>query len=1572
MLTAFDLGDFGSDLPGDKVLDHSLKPAYARPLDEHIDGEDGDSDGEAPPKLDAEDVRMDVTSEGASTSTAVRLSASEQQRVLEQPNGLKALDLYHGLKEVKQARATSKMAAPKPSKEGDTVTQRRVAPEQVDHTGEVALVANACHGSPDYLARVAAIDAARTTKIKTPDTMSMCPDDLRPVDQLQDVYEPKDAQQRMDDYSPAQQRLLSIPNFSLRKTMAAIDDVMKEWCDYDENGEYHDSCIVVLGKDGKRVGGILGPQAKECPAPRRDKGGESMCDSRECLGCKLTPLQKSVFDQFGGSCRPVMKGNEIACANYATMRGDPTEVREAVLRKPSISGLGGIDLSKHKCAFQCKGCLGVPESVQTLYQIHKEAVQRYGNKHPTRKDSPEAREVADKAREVADEVVVGILQRFDDPTQLYDRMMTRVLASACCRNGNCKTAAGIWDVKKRAAQNARPAEHQHANQVNGNVRYGSDEDFYQEVHLARRLFKERKINVKQAQRMHLETGMFTYWFETRKVYFTTAAIEFGEHCRPTYGLPYSLERCQEIVDMISRVPFNHVVYSMGNHAMDLREDNVYGEHGRVTWDTYLRKGLAKKDFPDPWTSMYLLVKVFNWEAEGMPVLLRRGSDKPEEVFELASLKEGKKLPSDWVVLKLIDRVQEHDPTKDILCGTADVSPANFFSNMLWDQMSHRLENTYELDYVAAPPEMRAGGMSQTFRSQLVAAGHSVGGSLKNPKIHERAMDVVKTADFLRRFSNDSTTITSKIQPQGATSKKDGWKTKKLPAFSPACNWSFLSNNTIVPGKLKMAAAALGLNARYARWLKNFEDLCGGVGTFFLVATRDRDNHPGHRIAPSAVYAPVRPVRTIVTPLRRVLEKPSATVGIGKQGAVKLGKVNRTYFGPDNPSTMRGQGHSLMGMPYPPLDPPRVSMLDKSTVSSLSPKELLRIEEIKEKARLAAATSYQTCLVALQNLTVEPPRSDSPTFAQEQELDAAQARWITVADGNMTHLLAATDTMLRIHAASRVCLDALQARRVLGIDEGATPLPVEEAAAHELVCRRFTPDLLKALQDFRRHLVDDMDPAISRGIVVRRSQPIDQSEVTPGALKSYQLLCNNYELLKGGTTLSFDGQAHVVQVLDFDEFTLDVYARNSVERNIKLWFEMKRNEARWQWWQTIKKWYPELVQKPDEPLTSERPIPAEWDVHMSDDPANEADAEWTTPHGDSFNVRTHADYKRYALEKRGQAVRNGRFERLKHKDGTLNEKYEPSRPPLTFAYWCSGQQIDPDERWPNRQQLRRQFQNKVLCENEAIVQRKQQEVRNALHEERAKYMRKDLTAHATDEQKKVADAKVPDNAEESETWQSAWKSFSEMSEWVDDTLTERLDRWVKDEKCVDEATNPDEEVLLKDIQRRFEEWLETTIGGGYARWMEQQRAQAARMGYGMVEQDRLRLKAEYERQKSTTSGERRHQETMRAIYQGEDGEGGMVLDPGLRDEDRRLDGLTNARTRADASSQRERAQADDLGELPVVLGEKRVCRTSDGRYVNWRVADDRDPFMNANGRHPKPAAANKSSPCAKRAKGSAKK
>ena len=190
---------------------------------------------------------------------------------------------------------------------------------------------------------------------------------------------------------------------------------------------------------------------------------------------------------------------------------------------------------------------------------------------------------------------------------------------------------------------------------------------------------------------------------------------------------------------------------------------------------------------------------------------------------------------------------------------------------------------------------------------------------------------------------------------------------------------------------QMAAAALGLNARYARWLKNFEELCVGVGTFFLVTTRDRENHPGHRIAPSAVYAPVRPVRMRVTPLRRILEKPSATVGIGKQGAVKLGKANRTYFGPDNPSTMRGQGHSLMGMPYPPHDPPRVSMLDNRTISSLSPRELLRIEEAKERARLAAATSYQTCLLALQEMTVEPSRSDSPTFAQEQELDAAQAR-----------------------------------------------------------------------------------------------------------------------------------------------------------------------------------------------------------------------------------------------------------------------------------------------------------------------------------------------------------------------------------------------------------------------------------------------------------------------------------------------------------------------------------------------------------------------------------------------------
>ena len=59
------------------------------------------------------------------------------------------------------------------------------------------------------------------------------------------------------------------------------------------------------------------------------------------------------------------------------------------------------------------------------------------------------------------------------------------------------------------------------------------------------------------------------------------------------------------------------------------------------------------------------------------------------------------------------------------------------------------------------------------------------------------------------------------------------------------------------------------------------------------------------------------------------------------------------------------------------------------------------------------------------------------------------------------------------------------------------------------------------------------------------------------------------------------------------------------------------------------------------------------------------------------------------------------------------------------------------------------------------------------------MRKDLTAHATEEQYAAANANVPANAEKSETWQNAWDSFDTMSKWVDTTLTERLERWVKD-------------------------------------------------------------------------------------------------------------------------------------------------------------------------------------------------
>ena len=50
---------------------------------------------------------MDVTSEGASTSTAVRLSAAEKQAVLAQPSSVQASHLFHGLMEAKEAKAAT-------------------------------------------------------------------------------------------------------------------------------------------------------------------------------------------------------------------------------------------------------------------------------------------------------------------------------------------------------------------------------------------------------------------------------------------------------------------------------------------------------------------------------------------------------------------------------------------------------------------------------------------------------------------------------------------------------------------------------------------------------------------------------------------------------------------------------------------------------------------------------------------------------------------------------------------------------------------------------------------------------------------------------------------------------------------------------------------------------------------------------------------------------------------------------------------------------------------------------------------------------------------------------------------------------------------------------------------------------------------------------------------------------------------------------------------------------------------------------------------------------------------------
>ena len=151
-------------------------------------------------------------------------------------------------------------------------------------------------------------------------------------------------------------------------------------------------------------------------------------------------------------------------------------------------------------------------------------------------------------------------------------------------------------------------DEQHANQKNSNRRYHSDTDFYDELKLAHRLVLEKRLTKSEAERMVLDSSMFSYWVESRLRHAITAVVEFAENAYK-YGLNWNLKTRQEVVDLVSKVPYNHAVHIMSKHVCATLSGRSYGYYSKQEWDGYLTWALAKAAFPDPYTSIYVLVKV---------------------------------------------------------------------------------------------------------------------------------------------------------------------------------------------------------------------------------------------------------------------------------------------------------------------------------------------------------------------------------------------------------------------------------------------------------------------------------------------------------------------------------------------------------------------------------------------------------------------------------------------------------------------------------------------------------------------------------------------------------------------------------------------------------------------------------------------------------------------------------------------------------------------------------------------------------------------------------------------------
>ena len=1212
------------------------------------------------------------------------------------------------------------------------------------------------------------------------------------------------------------------------------------------------------------------------------------------------------------------------------LKSDAREVSEAKIRIPGVFTFGAHQMHRYKCAFGCDGCEGKAAYVQMLIHIYEtEKVRIAGRKVKDDDKTPEGL----AAIAGAETIIVNIVKGLGNIDDTYKSMLDRVEATACCRNGNCKLAAGLWEIEEKAEQNAK--DEQHANQKNSNKRYHSDVFFYNEMKLANRLVRKDKLSVAQAERMVLDTTMFSYWVESRLQQSITAVVEFAYNA-PKYGLQWDLAMRQEAVDLVSKVPWNHAVHIMSKHVCDTRTQPVFGYYEKQGWDGYLKWSLGKVAFPDPYTAIYVLIKVFNWVAEGMPVRLKSKDNNGQHEEKL--LRDEKVKEED--ILELIDRVAADNTGKPILCGVArdGMTPARYFSNLLWKDMEYRARNEYELEYAAADADLdKQGAAPDTYRRNFQKAMRSAGGSDDGHKL--KATELAMLTSWMR--ANASEEDAKQTLPTWVRTNGDRYKNgMRLTPFGPSSSCCFLNSAHCNRGKIEHAAEAMGLSARFWAVLPHFST--HWIQHLFLRPCRDRYNKSnGHKIMPSLVYQVQAKDGSQKQPWE--LKRKGSSLPHGADGAQPVGGHNRdrALHGAWT-DTVRGKV-SHVGVDMNPVlsklgrehHEIRDSDLSDATRAALPAEVLGKIEAQKEEARTTAYDSYVDCLKQLTQLRVRP---ESP--ATVGALGAASARWLGIDNGNTVALMNATATLLRLYEANFVeCV------------RGAAPSLDEEALAQ---AQEAHITMRKALLHFHNSLLaldPTLDPALK--IAVQRRTPlwarehgITELASAPNAEAS-RLCLDNYERLANGDPRfkTLHGREIPLHAcIDKERFAYEDYAINSTKRREMEW-HIQEQQARHHWFEYIKKLHPDQVGK----IADGKKITEEWDLKMSNDPLDEKAKAWTITDANGevvevFTVATVADYQGYVKAVHQQAKTAVVSLWLDRKKKIPNPAYVPDDPPCFFEYWCDQQGINPKERWPKMRDLREQYANKIKRENEVKIRMAREGVKAALYQEKQRLLSQ-LPAGASQKQKEEHLTSIWDHAPSVE-WTTSKKSFDEKSKHADTKLRDRLGRWVNDDIDWPEET-PDEAELIANIERGFARDLELRFGGGLAHAHEQQRMQSATTSFNSLEENRELLRAELAlAKKSTERAERAHKaaEARHADLTGVSVGEAEVTSAPTRDVADVIAELMDPRAQVDAAaaaaaaSEREVGAKNSLDDFDPTIHDFSYKSNDDEGWVQWRLDD----------------------------------